>query len=329
MRTLVARRLLIALAALAPCRLDAATLRPMTTLASPMVRVADLFDDAGPAAARVLGSGPAPGARIVIEAAQLAAIARQFGVDWRPNGGAERAVLDRPGRMLPREDMLAALRVAFAATGAAADGEIDLPGFATPLIPAETRSAVAVEQLDLDGPSGRFTALLSITGEGMSPIRHRASGTLVEMVEVPVAARRLAAGALLRPDDLQSVRIRANLVQGEVVRSAAQVAGLAPRRQINAGQPIPLAELTRPMVVGKGAKVAMQLLAPGLQLLAQGQALEAGAMGDRIQVLNTSSRAIVEAQVVGTDRVRVEQGTVPLLADGNTRLSLLQNGPGR
>ncbi len=321
--------LLMALLGLAPYSLEAATLRPMTTLTSPMVRVADLFDDAGPSAARVLGSGPAPGARIVIEAAQLAAIARQFGIDWRPNGGGERAVLDRPGRMLPREDVLAALRIAFAATGAAADGEIDLPGFATPLIPTEARTAVAVEQLDLDGASGRFTALLSITGEGMSTIRHRASGTLIEMIEVPVAAHRLVAGALLRPDDLQTVRIRASLVQGEIARSAGQVAGLAPRRQINAGQPVPVAELTRPMVVGKSTKVAMQLLAPGLQLLAQGLALEAGAIGDRIQVLNTSSRAIVEAQVVGIDRVRVEQGSVPMLADGNTRLSLLQNGPGR
>lgn len=306
---------------------QAATLRPMTTLASPMVRVADLFDDAGSSAARVLGNGPAPGARIVIEAAQLAAIARQFGVEWRPNGGNERAVLDRPGRMLPREDVVAALRAAFAATGAAADGEIDLPGFTTPLMPTEIRTAVAVEQLDIDGASGRFTALLSITGEGMSAIRQRASGTLIEMIEVPVAARRLVAGALLRADDLRTVRIRANLVQGEIVRSAAQIDGLAPRRQINAGQPVPVAELTRPMVVGKGAKVAMQLSAPGLQLLAQGQALEAGAMGDRIQVLNTASRAVVEAQVVGVDRVRVEPGSVPMLTDGRTRLSLLQNGP--
>ena len=54
----------------------------------------------GPKPTRVLGPGPAPGGRIVVEAAQLAAIARQFGVDWRPASPADRAVLDRPGRML-------------------------------------------------------------------------------------------------------------------------------------------------------------------------------------------------------------------------------------
>ena len=72
-----------------------------------MVRLSDLFDDAGPRAGQVLGPAPAPGARIVVEAPQLAAIARQFGVDWRPASPADSAVIDRPGRLLPREDVLA------------------------------------------------------------------------------------------------------------------------------------------------------------------------------------------------------------------------------
>jgi len=60
----------------------------------------------------------------------------------------------------------------------------------------------------------------------------------------------------------------------------------------------------------------MQLLAPGLLLLAQGQALESGAVGERIQVLNPASRAVVEAEIVGRDRVRVAPGSVPLATPG-------------
>jgi len=62
----------------------AATLRPATTLHSPTVQLRDLFDDPGEQGDRVLGPGPAPGGRIVVEAAQLRAIARQFDVDWTP-----------------------------------------------------------------------------------------------------------------------------------------------------------------------------------------------------------------------------------------------------
>jgi flagella basal body P-ring formation protein FlgA len=89
---------------------EAATLRPMTTLHAPVVLLSDLFDDAGANAKRVLGPGPGAGGRIVVEAAQLGAIARQFGVDWRSASSADRAVLDRPGRPLRRNEVVDAVR---------------------------------------------------------------------------------------------------------------------------------------------------------------------------------------------------------------------------
>ena len=98
------------LAALAIClgaaHADAATLRTTTTLHAAVVRLDDLFDDAGAGADRILGPGPGAGGRIVVEAAQLGAIARQYHVDWRPASSGDRAVLDRPGRPLRREDAL-------------------------------------------------------------------------------------------------------------------------------------------------------------------------------------------------------------------------------
>src|SRR5581483_6479663 len=97
---------------------DAATLRSVTTLHAPVVRLSDLFDDAGAKADRVLGPGPGAGGRIVVEAAQLGAIARQFGVDWRPASSGDRAVLDRPGRPMRRDDVLDAVRQALVTAGA-------------------------------------------------------------------------------------------------------------------------------------------------------------------------------------------------------------------
>jgi flagella basal body P-ring formation protein FlgA len=125
---------------------------------------------------------------------------------------------------------------------------------------------------------------------------------------------------------LQMARVRASTLRGEVARQPAQAVGLALRRQAIPGQPVLLSDLTRPLVVTKGARVAMQLVAPGLMLLTQGQAMEAGAMGERIQVLNTASRAVVEAEVVGPDRVRVAPNSVPLMAAGGIQLSALQGG---
>src|SRR6202020_2395971 len=117
---------------------DAATLRSVTTLHAAIVRLSDLFDEAGANADRVLGPGPGAGGRIVVEAAQLGAIAHQFGVDWRPASSGDRAVLDRPGRPLPREDALDAVRGALIEGGTSPDCDIELADFSPPLVPFES-----------------------------------------------------------------------------------------------------------------------------------------------------------------------------------------------
>ena len=295
---------------------QAATLRPLTTLAAPVVRLSDLFDDAGPRADRVLGPGPAPGERIVVEAPQLAAIARQFGVDWRPASSADRAVLDRPGKLLRREAVTSALLAALARVGAPEEADLELPGFEAPLVPAEAVPTVTVEQVDYEGATGRFTAAVLVSGPAMEPMRLRLSGQLDEFAHVLVPTHRLAAGSVLRAGDLVAATVRAASLRGEVVRQPAQALGQALRHAAAEGQPLPLDTLQRPVAVAKGAHVAMEIRMPGLAVVAQGTALESGAMGERIQVLNPGSHMAVEGEIIGTDRVAVAPDTVPVPATG-------------
>ncbi len=84
------------------------------------------------------------------------------------------------------------------------------------------------------------------------------------------------------------------------------------KRQIAGGAPLGVTELMRPSMVQKGATVLMMLDSPGIALTAQGQAMEAGAIGERIRILNPVSRAVVEAEVTGPDRVRVAPSALPL-----------------
>lgn len=302
----------------APTPLRGATLRPMTTLERGTVRLSDLFDDAGPEAGRVLGPAPAPGERIVVEAAQLTAIARQFDVDWRPAGPGVRSVLERPGRALDRAAVLAVLEQALAGAGAPADSEVQLPGFAAPMVPLEAKPDFAVEQLDYQGgeAGGHFTAQLGVAAAGMEPLHLRLSGRVQAMLTVPVPTHRLLPGSVLRAGDLVLQRVPAGRVQGAVLQQAAAAEGMEAGRLLLPGRPVPLADLQRPLAVSKGARVAMQLLAPGLLLLAQGEALEGGPVGARITVLNPVSRAVLEAEVIGRDRVRVAPGSTPISPPG-------------
>ncbi len=223
---------------------------------------------------------------------------------------------------MPREPVLAALREALAIAGASDDAEIDLPGFSAPLVPPEVQPQLSIEEFAFNAGSGRFSGTLAITGESVPMIRVHLAGTLREMVEVPVPLHRLLMGSVIRPDDLQMMRVRAGLVRGEVARSMEQAVGLAVRRQALPGQPLLLSQLGRLATVQRGAHVTMQLQAPGLVLLAQGVAQESGGVGDHIQVLNPTSHAVVEAEVVASDRVRVAPGTVPTQQTGGQPMQL-------
>jgi flagella basal body P-ring formation protein FlgA len=291
---------------------EAATLRTVTTLHTSVVRLSDLFDDAGTNADRVLGPGPGAGGRIVVEAAQLGAIARQFGVDWRPASSADRAVLDRPGRPLRRDDVLDAVRGSLIAAGASSDCDVALTGFTPPLVPEEADPRPVVSDLDYDADGGRFSAVLSVAGKEMDPIHMRVTGRVDDTMDVPVATTRLAAGSVLRAEDVHTARVHVDGLRGEVAHHPGDAIGMQLRRQIAPGQPLELAELMRPALVQKDAIVLMVLDSPGIALTAQGQAMEAGAIGERIRVLNPASHAVIEAEVMGPGRVRVAPGASPI-----------------
>ncbi len=310
-------RMLILLMSLLALPAQAASLRAIGTLNAGVVRLSDLFDDAGDNAGRILGPAPAPGGRIVVEAPQLAAIARQFGVAWQPASRADRAVLERPGKPLAREAVLEVVRTALNSVGVSADDEIELPGFAPPLIPFGSDPHPTVTQLDRDALSGGFSATITIGGPEMAPVHLRLSGRVHETVAIVVPVRRIQPGEAVRAEDLRPRRVRAANLPADVARATDDATGLTPRVSLMPGQPVRLADLGRPPAIRKGGTVQMLLTGGGLFLAGQAVALESGAPGERIRVQNPASRAVLEATVIGPDRVRVSPDSLPLQPPAN------------
>ena len=305
---------------------DAAVLKTRTTLHGPQIYLRDLFEDAGVNADRLLGPGPGPGGRIVVESRQLHAIARQYEVDWQPISHADRAVLEWPGRPLERADVLNAVRAALVAQGAAPDCDVVIPRFNAPIIPLSGASAPVITQLQFDRDLGRFTAMLSVTGDGIEPISTRLSGEVADIVELPVAVARLTAGSIAGRDDIRIARVHVTSVHTEVARDPAMVIGMQMKLQMQAGVPIPLSNLMQPTQINRGDAVRLQLQAGGLWLTGQGMALESGAVGDRIRVRNVSSQAVLEAEVIRTGEVRVMPGTAPITTQARTGITAARGG---
>lgn len=314
--------LLALLAAASPPRAAHADQGPVVALRGHAVvedgvlRLGDLFDGlaAQPSrAAAPIGSAPAPGRRLVLEAGQLAAIARAQGLAWRPLTPHERAVVERPGRPVPRAEVEAALRAELVPLGLDPQAAIELPGFVAPMVPPGAGLILAAESAMLDPATGRFGATLAIAAEGMPTQRLRLAGRAVATAPVVLAARRLAAGEVVGTGDLREARVRADLLRPGQADSPDQVIGRQLRRGVAGEQPFLLADLAPPALVERNALVTLLVEAPGLQLSAQGRALEAAPRGALVPVMNLASRAVVEGVVVGPGRVRVTPGALPAI----------------
>jgi flagella basal body P-ring formation protein FlgA len=302
------RRLLLLLAVCAAAEnASAATLKPYSTLSGATVRLSDLWD--GVSVDKPLGPAPGPGGRITVPAAQLAAIARQFGVDWQPNSSGDRVILERLGRALTRDDVRPALQSALINAGAEPDADLEISFFTAPLLPQDAQPEITVSQIELDKLSGRFSAQLDIATSDAPNTQLRITGRIQEMVDVPVARHRIMPGDVVAASDLDWLHLPRALAHGEVVHVPADAVGLAAKQTIAPNLPIRMAELGRPVLVQKGDKMTLSLESPGLSLTAHGTATEPGGIGERIRVLNDYARVTVEAEITGPGEARVVPGT--------------------
>ncbi|USQ72336.1 flagellar basal body P-ring formation chaperone FlgA [Roseomonas mucosa] len=282
---------------------DLASLRPHVVVEDEVVRLGDVFADLGSEGTRVLGPAPPPGQRIIVETPQLLAIARGAGISWRPFASDERVVIERAGRALAREEWLEPLQEALSAQGLDPAMELEIPGFTTPMVPLSGLVRVEVAQPWLDGR--RFGATLVLAAEGMPTQRLRIAGRGHATAPVAIATRRLALGEVVRAGDVQVQRLRTDRLRPGLAEDASLVVGQQLRRPVMEGAPFALRDLGAPVLIEKNTTVTMVVERGGLLLTAQGRALEAAPRDGVVNVMNLSSRQIVEAQAIGPGRVRV------------------------
>jgi flagella basal body P-ring formation protein FlgA len=284
---------------------DFVTPRPHAVIEGGVVTLGDLFENAGPRAVQPLGPAPAPGRRFVIEAPQLAIIARDGELSWMPLAGDERVIVERPGRPLAREELDDALRGELVTLGADPELDIDIFGYQPPIVPASGPAPrLAFEALEYDSATRRFSGTLMVLADGMATLRQRLSGRVVAMRSVVVAGRPLRPGEVLEARDLRLQRLPAERVRLGVAERIEKVAGQRLDRAVQTGQSVMLSDLSAPMTLLRDAPVQLQYEAPGLTITAQGRALEAGTLGAVVPILNLATGGTVLAEVLAADRVR-------------------------
>jgi flagella basal body P-ring formation protein FlgA len=289
-----------------PLAADAAMLRPFSEITAGTVRLGDLFDQLGTTPDRVLGKGPSPGERIKVGAAQLAAIARDFNVDWRPQTGNEQAVVERKGKTIQPANIAETIRKSLILQGAPPLSDVDMPESQPIIVPVESVAEPNVTHCSYDPASGHFMAVVSVADSDGQPVEQHISGTVIPLAVAAVAVRRISHGSPITDEDFRTANVRLAALHGAAAVLRDHLTGMIAKRDILPGQALTVADIAKPELVVRGSIVRMQLLAGGIALSAEGIAKDSGARGDQIRVENPISHATVKAEIVGEGEVRVD-----------------------
>ncbi len=290
----------------------AAFLRGNVMVESDVIRLADLFADTGKRSDIVVASAPLPGQRNVITAQKLRTIARRAGLRWRPANRYDRVVVRRAARIIRTDEIKQKLRVALLARGMPKTHRIALSKSDMVL-----HAAIGVERpIKLVEPhynarSGRFGAIFLVPTGSESDHRVQVTGEVYEVVEVPVLVQRARRGELIRARDLHMVRLRRNAFARDAILDPAEIVGLTPKRYLREGVPLRPADLRPPVLVRRGSLVTLTLRTDRLVITTRGRAIDNGARGEVVRVINQRSKSTIEGVVVGPGLITVSTASVP------------------
>jgi flagella basal body P-ring formation protein FlgA len=246
-----------------------------------------------------IGLTPAPGAQRRFSAGDLIRLAALYGISAEPTP----VCFARKLEALTKDRLLAALREALPP-----EAQVEIVDF----------SRVSVPQGQLEfSRQGLSTAPLFSARE---PVIWRGRAKYAPAQSVPVwvkarlwvsrsgliAVRDLPAGKPIEPAGIRLGDLEATPFSECAAASPGEVAGLAPRRLIRAGQAIPLSILEAPADVMRGEMVGVEAHSGTAFLKYEVRAEASGRVGEAVEVRNVESGKTFRAKVIRRGWVAVD-----------------------
>jgi flagella basal body P-ring formation protein FlgA len=315
----------LALAFASPSLAEVATeaphpvLKASAVVTGPLVTVGDLVENAGIIAKVPIFRAPELGTTGSVPAAAVADAVRTHALIGLDTAGLEEVQVTRAARAIPAKEIEAAVAEALAdkyQLGPAKDVRVDFDRtlqaiFVEPSALAEPR----VARIAYDPRSGRFDASLDLPTGATSRGTLRLSGRAVATAEVIVTAHAIDRGAVVKDADIVLERRARAEVGREPLANRDLVIGMAARASLPEGRILHTPDLMKPELVQRNETVTLTYDMPGIALTVRGKAMEAGAEGDVVAVLNEQSKRTLQGVVIGPGRVAIAAGSPRLAAN--------------
>ena len=299
--------LLLALGAVPAAAQTGPRLKAQATVASDVVRIGDLVENAGVAAGTPIFRAPDLGQTGTVPSRTVIDAVRPYGLIAVDTRGLSEVTVTHASRTIATDDIeqrIAAALLARYNLGKADNLKISFDRDVRPIELALTStSEIALTRINYDTQTRRFDVSFELSGGARTSWRY--TGTAVETVEAAVPTRALNRGEILKASDFAVERRPKSEFASEPPASAAEIAGLAARRSVRVGQPLRNADLMKPEIVKKRDMVLLHYAVPGIVLTMRGQAQDSGTEGDVVNVLNVNSKRVIQGIVTGPGRVTI------------------------
>ncbi len=262
-----------------------------------VIMLSDIFHSLPEHKDKVLGPAPQPGKDMTLSARTLLRVAMALDLSWRPSSGAEHIVLSRAATLVSHDDITHVIRNAVIKDGFPGSFMITTDQKTQIILPPDMPKTAVMDTIDVDMALGRFDGTL-VAPSAENPVqRLRVRGKIEPTTHVPILSHTVRNGTIITANNIETVEIPTKSLSSQVIIDANALLGSTPRRMISAGQPIKVNDIQAPQVVERGEIVTMIFKRGPLQLTAQGKAMENGAKGDMIRVINTGSNQSIQGTI--------------------------------
>lgn len=286
------------------------TLRDRIMVDDDVVRLADLFQETLSDGDIAVAQAPKAGQTLTLDARFLQQVARAYRLQWQPASKYQKVMIGRMSQRISAPMVRAAVADAVQERiGSASDLDVALDGGDLEFdLPTDVENSVAVSAINFDPISNRFAAILVAPADGPPLIERNVFGTVHEMAQVPVPNRLISAGEIIATDDLEWQPVHLTRLSGSSLTDAQQLIGHMAKRPLKAGQILRQTDVAVSPVIKKNDLIRLVVQSGQMTLSVQGKALQDGALGQAIRVVNVNSNRQLSGTVVDAGTVAVGFG---------------------
>jgi flagella basal body P-ring formation protein FlgA len=287
---------------------ETARLKSSVTVMRDTVRIGDLVENAGDISDIAIFRAPDLGGTGTVSASAVLEAIRAHDLLVVDTAGVSDIEVIRASREISKRDIEQRVARAFAGQYSFGDaGKLTVTFDREPVtlyVEPTATGDLQIARVSYDPRTSRFDVLLNLPNSAITrQFVMRYSGRVVETMMAPVLTRPFNRGETVKASDVSVEKRPKSEIAADTILNADEVIGYTSRQSLRAGQPLRRNDLAKPEIVKRDEFVTLVYEMPGLLLSVRGKAVESGAEGDLISVLNVQSKRTVQGIVSGIGRV--------------------------